>query len=322
MICPATTPCIQCSWVIMSQFGECDPECSLPQTVLTRTASCVCNDDSIASGGDEALCTATKPVTTKMCDANAACTTYDWFALAWDPCPIPCGLEPSIQTRTVTCVGSDGITYDDEALCRWDERPTEQYTCNPRGTQACVEYNWVAGTFGDCPTKCGLEQSVIVRRGACVGDDGSAAYDDSLCTDPKPDALDLCPDTLPCATTRWVITSRYDECPTACGLPQSALGRTVACVSTDCTLVVPVTGVCFEGNAIDSNMVCPPGGYKECTTDDECLNPDYDAASQQWMHCYLGSAEQTELTWSAPCDDAPEETCTYSTAQGYLCHVQ
>ena len=67
----------------------------------------------------------------------------------------------------------------------------------------------------------------------------------------------------------------------------------------------PAAGVCFEGDPETAEMRCQSGGYKECTTDADCIDPAYDEASQANMHCYLHTAEQSGLTWAEPCADAP-----------------
>jgi hypothetical protein len=63
-------------------------------------------------------------------------------------------------------------------------------------------------------------------------------------------------------------------------------------------------GSCFEGFP---EMSCPSTGYRQCERDTDCINPDYDTASQSNVRCYLRSVEQSEYFWAAKCADAPEE---------------
>jgi hypothetical protein len=64
------------------------------------------------------------PANQQACPAQPVCVTYSYIASPWGSCSATCGTPGSVlQTRTVSCVGSNGQTYAD-TLCYTMAKPT------------------------------------------------------------------------------------------------------------------------------------------------------------------------------------------------------
>lgn len=157
-----------------------------------RTVSCVTPSGQAATGCDEA----TKPSASNACNDMSGCSR-SWFIGTFGACAPACGA--SVQTRSVACLRSDGVTIDD-ALCSGEK---------PALTQGCSDssrcsYLWSSGEFGECAAGCS-ETSSRLRTVTCLrhdqtGVNADAPVADASCSGAgaKPDASESCPSFATC----------------------------------------------------------------------------------------------------------------------------
>ena len=133
VICAGGDACIACDWEA-DEFQACPGECDSEEVERSRSVTCACSDGNVAS--DEVKCTAAKPHVYRVCAATEACISYNWQAPGYDLCPDECGMDESIVTRDVSCVGSDGTATDghdfaapSESLCNADLKPDALVQC-------------------------------------------------------------------------------------------------------------------------------------------------------------------------------------------------
>mgnify|MGYP002825472310 CR=1 FL=1 len=195
--------------------------------------------DSVAAS-DDSSCTEAAPTGTKTCAATAACIPDRWDATEFEECPVHCGAAETTLARTVDCMGSNGNTASDPVSCT-AAKPEVSKICG--ATAACVEYNWSAAEFAECPSDCGLSETTLTRIVDCYGSDGNAAVA-QFCQEAKPAETKTCPATTPCVTYAFVAPG-FEACPGdcpdglscpatyKCGLAASTLTRSVACTGSD-----------------------------------------------------------------------------------------
>ena len=106
-------------------------------------------------------------------------------------------------------------------------RPVASSIC--AATTACVTYSWDVATFGDCPVGCGLAESALTRDVACMSSANALVSNEALCAGAKIAGLNICAVTTACATYSWDAAA-FADCPTDCGLAESTVARTVACM--------------------------------------------------------------------------------------------
>jgi hypothetical protein len=78
----------------------------------TRTVMCMGSDGNTYADSN---CSGTKPTTTQTRDTGVSCVTYTWNTTNWTPAVDGNSCGVITQTRTVTCLGSDGNTYPDSS---------------------------------------------------------------------------------------------------------------------------------------------------------------------------------------------------------------
>jgi thrombospondin motif-containing protein 9 len=159
----------------------------------TRTVTCRRTDGTDVA---DASCAAAgaKPEATRSSHQITGCTT-DWSAGPFGA-PIPaCG--STTQSRTVTCLRTDGQTVDD-AACQG---------AKPPATQAATDYStcsfaWSAGEW-TTPGACGT--TTRTRAVSCVRSDLTAAPERSCNSATRPSASEEVADTSTC-TYSWAQT--------------------------------------------------------------------------------------------------------------------
>ena len=67
--------------------------------------------------------------------------TFSWLLGSWSSCSASCG--SGVQTRTVTCKGSDNSIAPDSSCTSAIKPPTTQ-SCS---SGSCASYNWLAGSW-------------------------------------------------------------------------------------------------------------------------------------------------------------------------------
>jgi hypothetical protein len=110
-----------------SEFPPCPTDCGSAQSAQTRAVPCIGSNGAVAM--DEASCIDPKPAEVKTCEATEMCPIINsWVAAAFPDCPGTCGTTESIQTRGVTCEGSDGSIAELESSCI-AAKPATTNTC-------------------------------------------------------------------------------------------------------------------------------------------------------------------------------------------------
>jgi hypothetical protein len=257
--CAATQACVVFYWnKAFEMFNDCPSACGAGASTQTRRVPCVTQSvdattqETITTIVDDALCSnAGARDDSRTCAATRACAVYYTIAATPFPaCPDDCGLSVSQQTRAVFCV-TDAVVGDpssqvrvDDTLCADLPPAARDDTRACPSTTPCVFFAWTpVGPFADCPTECGLPDSVIQRDVICGGSDGSVVGD-SVCVDAAGDTSDAERDALrfktctspPCVSFEWRIQAAFPSCPSACGISQfSYVYRPLVCVRVDAT---------------------------------------------------------------------------------------
>jgi hypothetical protein len=95
-----------------------------PETAKDTTASEL---DALIATPDVAEITEEMPTVARRILPEVEEVTYSWSTTDWPLCPIACDAVESVQTRTVTCMGSDGNEAAVE-VCT-ETKPEEANTC-------------------------------------------------------------------------------------------------------------------------------------------------------------------------------------------------
>jgi hypothetical protein len=182
--CAASADCVTYSWVA-SSFMPCATACDTEAVQQIRSVSCVGSDGLDAA---ENSCLEAKPESSRLCAATVSCVAWTWFAPLYPSCPISCGLSTTNQSRSVLCMGSDGVQAT-AANCAGPKNSTSRLC---PATESCVSYDWFAPDFPVCPTACGVVASNQSREVRCIGSNGMDAESDSSCTDLMPNETRHC----------------------------------------------------------------------------------------------------------------------------------
>ncbi len=173
------------SWVI-GPWGGCVVNC--PEGgQQSRVVACVkANAGVVPAVQCDA---ASKPPSSQPCNpsacssgpsAGAGAVTYSWGVSSWGACSRTCGA--GVQTRQVSCLGSDGTPQTDASKCR---------TAAPVTTQPCslgdcppqsAAYAWTVGVWSPCNSNCG--GGLQYRAVACRATQDNSFAADALCSAP------------------------------------------------------------------------------------------------------------------------------------------
>jgi hypothetical protein len=226
--CPDTPPCAP-FW--SSQQVQCPSSCGLPKSTVRRLVQCKGLINGILVVVSDDYCTDSQPSEFVDCPATPDCSFYKW-QLSNEYCPLSCGLEASSITRKLECLRvsisqPQGLVVSD-SFCDADTKPDALLYCP--ATAPCSPY-WFAGDV-KCPTACGVLASTVTRVVQCKGliNGQLVVVADSYCAGSKPSSAVSCPATQECVHYKWLVGPEL--CPTTCGLPSSAIERTVVCLLT------------------------------------------------------------------------------------------
>ncbi|XP_060047729.1 A disintegrin and metalloproteinase with thrombospondin motifs 20 isoform X2 [Erinaceus europaeus] len=189
-------PCPQWSY---GNWGECSASCG--RGLKYREVLCI---DQVQRKIEDKNCDLLrKPRTHKAC-RSARCPS--WKAKGWQECSVTCG--SGVQQREVYC-RLRGVGPVDADLCDRATRPEFQRQC---WRQDCLQYQWVARDWPDCPLAC--EQTETLRQVWCV-DAQHVQVKESLC-DPlaRPLSTKKCRNP---ACKYIVVTGDSSKCAGNCG---------------------------------------------------------------------------------------------------------
>uniref|UniRef100_A0A3B3DZ05 Papilin a, proteoglycan-like sulfated glycoprotein n=1 Tax=Oryzias melastigma TaxID=30732 RepID=A0A3B3DZ05_ORYME len=188
-------PCPQTrSWTV-GDWNACSVTCGGGSQ--TRSVQCVSHDGAGPRVVEDALCAAytEAPPSLQTCNMQKCADSDD--ACAWLQCSVSCGSGE--QTRTVTCVGSDGLTLQDSS-CRALLRPPAVQPCE---MPACPrQIRWHVGPWGLCSKSCGSgsrERQVI-----CSDQERNLYPVDQCGAQPRPSTMERC-NRQPCNSPQGLL---------------------------------------------------------------------------------------------------------------------
>jgi hypothetical protein len=204
------------------------------------------------------------------CVDSSSGPTYGWVTGSYGACSVACG--SGTQTRSVTCMDSNGNAASSASLCTASKPATTQACTQP----ACVTYSWLTeaqATYSTCSHDC--DGGTKTRIGnACVSSTGTSVSN-SLCTSYATNAEPAA--TLVCGSsacpTSWV-TGTYGDCSSSCG--GGTQTRTVVCKKTRDGSTTTVSDSSCSGTKPSASQVCNTqacstyewmtGNYGDCNT--------------------------------------------------------
>jgi hypothetical protein len=203
-----------------SAWSELSSTCG--SATRTRTVACQRSDGTPAA--DAQCSAATRPEATETSYQTSGCQV-SWHTGDYQPPAPACG--PSPQTRSVTCLRSDGHTVPDGECAIVGAKPDT--TVMGADYSTCTFY-WAVGTFSAPSTTCGT--SVQTRSVRCARSDVTYA-DEASCASlgAKPAESETTTQTSGC-TYDWKPAPWGAAAP-ACGA--SVHSRTVTCTRSDGT---------------------------------------------------------------------------------------
>jgi hypothetical protein len=228
----------------------------------TRSGTCVANTNSVTqtqtvlcqrsdgSTVDNSFCTTTEPATSQTCTptvdfscgpqgalsqsfSDTSLCGYTWASSAWSASANTCA-DATTQTRTVSCLQSDGTTVANSFCVDAGAQPAATQTVSDFST--CT-YSYVDGAYGACtggtgtwvygswaPTSgCGTNLTQT-RSGTCVADAGSSSQSRTVsCTRSNGDVVDasFCAGQTADPTSASCTPSSGYSCGTEGSLSQS-----------------------------------------------------------------------------------------------------
>lgn len=187
--------------------STCSASSSLGFTVSDAVAKCTYMQSSADSLSlrYKAYCNSAIPV------------SYIWQSGSWGTCSVTCG--GGTQSRSVTCMGSDGQSYPDYQCA--GTKPDATQTCN---SFACPTYSWQASSWGSCSQTCG--GGTQTRTVSCMSSYGGSVLDSYCDANSKPGATQSC-NTALCPSYSWRV-GNWSACGASCGGGYRT--RTVNCV--------------------------------------------------------------------------------------------
>jgi Thrombospondin type 1 domain len=151
--------------------------------------------------------------------------TFAWQEADWGTPVAACG--PSTQSRSVTCLRSDGATVADASCTGVGAKPA---TSQAAASYATCNYSWAQGSWAT-PAACGATTST--RSVSCLRSDGTTVADASCASVGAKPATSQAATNFETCTMSW--NSGSWTTPAACGATTST--RSVSCLRSDGTTV-------------------------------------------------------------------------------------
>ncbi|XP_078797302.1 papilin isoform X3 [Oryzias latipes] len=186
-------PCPQTrSWTV-GDWNACSVTCGGGSQ--TRSVQCVSHDASGPRVVEDALCAAyaEAPPSLQTCNMQ---TCAEYHVTGWSACSVSCGSGE--QTRSVTCVGSDGLVLQDSSCGTLLRPPAVQPCVMP----ACPRHiRWHVGPWGLCSRSCGSGSRE--RQAVCSDQDRNLYPVDRCGAQPRPATVERC-NSQPCRSPQVV----------------------------------------------------------------------------------------------------------------------
>lgn len=230
----ASTDYSDCTYTSnLGSWGSCSASCG--GGTQSRTASCTRSD-----GASAALSSCGSPATSQACNTQACSYTYAFSYGSWST---PAGCGSVTQTRTASCVRSDGATV------------ANSFCGTPVTSQAGTNYSQCTytsnlGSWGSCSASCG--GGTQSRTASCTRSDGASA---ALSNCGSPATSQSC-NTQACPSYTYSFSYGSWSTPAGCGAVTQT--RSASCVRSDGATVANS----FCGTAVTSQA---SSDYSQCT---------------------------------------------------------
>ncbi|WP_422513524.1 thrombospondin type-1 domain-containing protein [Sphingomonas sp. 3-13AW] len=250
---------------------------SCGQATQTRTATCQSSDGRSVA---DSFCGATaKPVVSQSAYQTSGCS-YAWQAGAFGAPAAACGA--TTQTRTVSCLRSDGQSVADNLCAAGSKPPASQAATD---YSRCT-YDWVASGWGAWSSSCG--QASQSRTATCRSSDGRTVADSFCSAGTKPALTQSAYQTSGCSYA-WQAGA-FGAPTAACGA--STQTRSVSCRRSDLQTV--------------ADALCPAASKPPVTQ----ATTDYSTCTYAWVASGWGN-------WSSTCGNATQtRTATCRSSDG------
>ena len=253
-------------WAI-GEWGDWDSQCSA-SAKRERSVACIRSNGSTAA---DSLCPEPKEDSFETGENYSNCE-YRWQPSLWVSDEQSCGGTVR-QTRTVTCLRTDGLEGD-PSLC---QDPMPSLERQEQDFDAC-SHEWKTGEWGRWNSQCS-PTSRREREVWCEREDGKQVEDEK-CAGSKPDAENTA-EILTNCSYKWV-TGDWTVAPQCSATAEST--RKVTCQRSD-------------GKEVDGDLC------------DATQRPNDIRAIEEYSNCTY-DWEVGPATWSSNCSDAATATST------------
>ena len=259
-----------------SAFGA--PAAACGSSTQTRSVWCQRSDNQTVA--DSFCSSASKPALTQGATDYSTCS-YSWDPGSWSAWSTTCG--SATQTRTVTCLRSDGTTVADASCSSAGAKPTTSQSAYQ--VSGCG-YTWQASAFGAPTAACGA--TTQTRSVWCQRSDNQTVAD-SFCGSGKPTTTQGATDYSTCSYD-WNPGS-WSAWSTTCG--NATQTRSVTCLRSDGTTVADTS--------------CASAGTKPTTSQSayQVSGCGYTWQSSAWGSpaAACGASTQTRSVWCQRSDN-------------------
>jgi len=265
-------------------FGA--PAAACGATTQTRSVTCLRSDGTTVA---DASCTSARPAAQQAATDYSTCS-YSWSVGAFGAQSTTCG--SSTQTRSVTCLRSDGTTVADGSCASAGSKPSTTQTSYQ--TSGCGR-SWTAGAWSAPDAGCSAA-AVQTRSVSCLRSDGQTVSD-AECTAAKPAASQTVANYASCQPY-WYDASGWSDWNSHCSA-NATRTRAIGCFRLEQRCVVgsadywgPATGTdCYRHIANAECTAYPTStreGYSPSMTTQSAAV--YDQCGYSWQATGWGAA--------------------------------